>query len=467
MSVKQYNKITMLLIMGLILWFIPHSSEISPEAWHLFVIFVVTILGIILNPMPMGAITILSIAVCSVTKTLSLTQALAGFGSAIVWLVVFAFFISKGFSKTNLGRRMAYFFISKLGHSTLGLSYGLIFTDFLLSPLIPSVTARGGGIVFPIARSLVDEYSKEAGAHSHKTAGFIMKVCFQSNVITSAMFLTAMAANPLIVKIALDNGIVISWAKWALAAIVPGIASLLLLPLIIFMVYPPEIKHSDSAPKIAAAELKRMGALSLHEVIMLFVFILLITLWIIGGNFGIDATTTALLGLSILLLTGVLTWEDAIAEKGAWRTFIWFATLVMLSGALSQYGLISWLGGKIDAIVNREYVVFTMFAALVFYFFIHYFFASATALISTLFATLLVLFISLGIPPLIAAFSVGFTSILSSGLTHFGIASAPIFFGAGYINTQNWWKVGFIVGVFNFILWIVVGGAWWKALGWW
>ena len=34
----------------------------------------------------------------------------------------------------------------------------------------------------------------------------------------------------------------------------------------------------------------------------------------------VDATATTFLGLSLCLLTGVLTWEDALKEKSAWDT---------------------------------------------------------------------------------------------------------------------------------------------------
>lgn len=466
MKYINYKKLFFALGLGLLLWFVPHSDAIDAQGWHLFVIFFTTIIAIIIGPMPMEAIAVVSIAISSATGTLTLTQALSGFSSGIVWLVVFAFFISRGFSKTNLGRRIAYFFISKLGHSTLGLGYGLIITELILAPLIPSVTARGGGIIFPIAKSLVDEYSRETGASSKKTAGYIMQICFQANVITSTMFLTSMAANPLVVKIALDNGIMISWGTWAVAAIIPGLISLFLLPLILYKLYKPEITHSDSAPKIAAHELKKIGGFAMNEVIMVLVFLFLITLWIIGGKIGVSATTTALFGFTILILTGVLTMDDAIAEKGAWKTFVWFATLIMLSGFLTKFGLIGWLGDQIDIILNTDKMIPTLVFILLIFFFIHYFFASATALISTLYATFLLILIKVGIPPLVAALSVGFSGILSSGLTHFGIASAPIFFGAGYLSTKTWWYLGFWIGIINLIIWSAVCAVWWKALGW-
>ena len=50
----------------------------------------------------------------------------------------------------------------------------------------------------------------------------------------------------------------------------------------------------------------------------------------------VDATATTFLGLSLCLLTGVLTWDDALKEKGAWDTIVWFAALVMMANFLNK-----------------------------------------------------------------------------------------------------------------------------------
>lgn len=458
----------MILALGFAVWNMPVPEGITVRAWHMFAIFIATIAAIITNPLPMGATSLIAILVCVLTGTLSLEECLAGFGSETVWLVVFAFFISLGFIKTGLGSRCAYYFISKLGHSTLGLSYGLMLAELVLSPLIPSVTARGGGIIFPIAKSLCKSYGDESHTGvSSRTSAFIMKVCFQSNVVTSSMFLTAMAANPLVVKLAMDFGADISWLLWAWAACIPGLVCLVLMPLLIYVLYPPTIKHSDSAPTIALEKLKEMGGMSLKELIMLATFFVLIGLWIAGGKYGITAATTALIGLAILFMTKTISFDDAISDKGAWHTFIWFATLVMLSGYLSKLGLMAVFGEYIKTLLPQGNAPLAIAVLILMYFYIHYMFASATAHITVLFPTFLFVLISYGIPATIAALILGFLSILSSGITHFGLASAPIFFGANYMRIKTWWYIGFMCSVLYLLVFSTVGALWWKAIGLW
>jgi len=128
--------------LGVIIWFLPAPDGVTAAAWHLFAIFVATIMGIVLEPLPMGAVALLGIAAATLTRTLTLGEALSGFSNRIIWLVVMAFFISRGFIKTGLGARIAYSFMSLLGRRTLGLGYSMIATDLVLAPVIPSITAR-------------------------------------------------------------------------------------------------------------------------------------------------------------------------------------------------------------------------------------------------------------------------------------------------------------------------------------
>jgi len=456
-------------IFGTVLWVLPIPEGVSAQAWHLFIIFLATIGGIILNPLPMGVVALFSITLCIVTKTLTLAECLGGFADKTVWLIVFAFFISHGFIKTGLGSRIAYMLISILGKSTLGLAYSLVFSDFALSAGIPSVTARGGGIIFPVASSLCKSYSDETHPGvSSRNGGFLMKICAQSSVITSAMFLTAMAANPVAVGFAQQAGVTITWGSWALAAIVPGLLCLIAMPLVVYFLYPPAMKHSDSAPALAQQKLKEMGPMSGKEKTMLLIFFLLIGLWIFGENFfGIDATSTALIGLCFLLLFRVINFEETIGDKGAWHTFVWFATLLMISNFLAKFGVMAWLGNKLEFAFSGFTPVISVVLLSLVYFYVHYIFASATAHISVLLPTFLIIFIGAGIPPIVAALMLIFLSVLSSGLTHFGLSSTPIFFNAGYIKAQTWWFIGFILSLVYIAIWAVVGAAWWKVIGLW
>lgn len=454
---------------GIIIWFIPAPAGLDIQAWHLFAIFAATIVGLIAKPLPMGAVAITAITMTVITGTLPLRDALSGFSNSTIWMIVMAFFISRGFIKTGLGRRVAFFFVKHFGKKTLGLGYSMAATDLVLSPAMPSTTARAGGVVWPIILSLSRAYgSRPDDGTANKMGAWLHVTEAQCNAITCAMFVTAMAANPLCVQLAQSTvGIDITWGGWAIAALIPGIVSLIVIPLVTYKLCPPEIKETPSAHEFAQKNLDELGSVSNQEKIMIAVFFLILILWIGGTSWGISATTTAFIGLVVLLFTGVLSWDDVKKETGAWNTLIWFAALVMMATQLNTLGFIPWLSnGVAGSISGLPWQPALIILALV-YFFSHYLFASATAHVSAMYGAFLAVAVAAGAPAMLAALLLGYISSLYDSLTHYAGGPSPVLFGAGYVSQGKWWTVGLVCGLINLVIWGVIGGAWWKVLGLW
>lgn len=462
------------LLFGAIIWFIPPPSGLAVTAWHMFAIFAATIFAIILKVLPMGAVTMIALIVSALTGVTPLTAkgeqvaALSGFANGTIWLIGIAMFISRAVIKTGLGKRVALWFISKCGSSMLGVAYGLALSDLVLGPGIPSASARGGGIMYPITQSIATAYQSEPGPTARKAGAFLMLCVSQIDAIVCTMFLTAMAGNPLVAELARSQGVEISWTIWFVGAIVPGIASLILLPLVLWFFYPPELKKTPEIPGIARQELSKMGPMSLAEKILALDFVLLILLWTVGDIFfAIPATLSAFVGLAILLVSNIMSWKNIAEEKTAWDTMFWFAVLVMMANALNKYGMISWISEKIVGYVGH-FDWLTVFLLLVLvYFYTRYFFASAMAHISAMYLAFLAVAISVGTPPLFAALVLGYTSNLSMGLTQYSGGPGPALFGSGYNTTGQWWGVSFIVSIASILIWLLLGGAWMKLVGFW
>ncbi|MET3035725.1 anion permease [Chryseobacterium sp. NRRL B-14859] len=459
---------------ALIIWFIPVPEGVTQDAWHLFAIFAATILGIILKAAPMGTMCMMAIAFTALTQVVapgdagkSITKALSGFGDKVIWLIGISFFIARGFIKTGLGNRIAFLFIRVFGKSSLGLAYGLGLADVCLAPAIPSNTARGGGIIYPIMKSMAisfDSVPEKPETH-RKLGSFLTLNSYYMNLIASSMFLTGTASNPMCQKFAANLGIDITWMSWAAAGFLPGLVAFFVVPLVLYKLYPPELKKTGDAPKMAAQKLKEMGPISRNEWLMLLAFFILLGLWIFGGALSIDATTTAFIGLTLLLLTSVLTWEDVKGEKGAWDTIVWFAVLVMMASSLNELGFIGWFSDLIKVKIGGLSWQVAFPVIIVVYFFSHYIFASATAHVAAMYAALLGVGVSLGIPPMLLAMMLGFLGSIYGVLTHYGHGPAPVFFGSGYVDLKVWWLRGLEIGIVLLIIYMVVGGLWMKVLG--
>ncbi len=451
---------------GFVLWFIPPPEGLPPKAWHMFAIFVATIAGIVTAPLPMSAIAILGATVASLVGVVSFNDVVKSTGTDLVWLVLLAFFISRGVIKTGLGRRVALLFMRLLGKRTIGLGYGLAITELIVAPAMPSITARAGGVLLPITRAISEVLGSRPDDGTRTKIGSYLILCaFHANIITAAMFVTAMAGNPLAVKLAADQGVAISWMNWAIAALVPGLLCLALIPPVLLRIVRPDVRETPDATALAQRELKTMGPISSKEIIMGFIFVGLLVLWIFGEDFKIGASLAAAMGVSLMFVTRVLTWQDALEEKSAWDTMIWIGLLIMLAGKLNQYGMVTWFGQEFSGHLKGlpGIVIFILVAAV--YFYIHYFFASATAHVSALFPLSLALLIGGGVPALPAAIGLGALSSINGCLTQYGIGSGPVMFGAGYVTQAEWWKAGFIMSVIYLFVWLIIGPLWWLAIG--
>ena len=210
----------------------------------------------------------------------------------------------------------------------------------VLGLVVPSNGARAGGVIFPVVKGLAEAYDSTPGPTATRLGTFLMLMVYHCDMTVSAMFFTGNAANPLIASLAKQTtGIEISYWQWALGAIVPALASMVAIPMLMYAVRPPTIKRTPGAAALAAEELVRLGPMSRAEKVMLAVFALTTTLYATRSWHGVDYSVSALIGLVALLLGGVLTWDDVLAERSAWDSFIWYGAIYQMARALGEAGI--------------------------------------------------------------------------------------------------------------------------------
>lgn len=259
----------------------------------------------------------------------------------------------------------------------------------------------------------------------------------------------------------------ITWGLWAMAAIVPGVLSIFIIPYFIYSIYKPEITKTREAQILARKELDIMGPMTNAEKIITGVFLGALLLWSTSQYTHVNATIAALLGVTIMIIFNVLEWNDVISEKGAWDSMMWMGGIIGLAQALNKAGFIQWFAQNIAGIVQGVSWPITLGILFIVYLYSHYAFASLSAHATAMYAVFLAVAVAAGAPPYYAAIGLAVLSNLMAGLTHYATGAAPIYFGSGYINQKDWWRIGFACSLVNFIIWIGIGSLWWKIIGLW
>jgi DASS family divalent anion:Na+ symporter len=455
------------LIPGAILYFLPLPGMNSAQS-HLLAVFAATIVALVAQPVPMGVSVVVAMTLLALTRTLPPAQVLSGFSNLTVWLVFTAFLFSRAVTSTGFGTRVGYLFIRRFARTPLRLAYSLAAADLVLAPFIPSDTARGGGVVFPITRGVASAFGSEPGPTSGRIGSFLVLVSFHTTYVASAIFLTGMAANPLIAEFARQIAHVdLTWLRWFRGSSLPGLLSLIAVPWLLWRMMRPEIQDTAPAREFAAAELRRMGPMGPREKRLVAILLGVMAGWVTSPWHGISNTFVALAGLSAILLGGVLTWDDLLDERRAWDSLIWFAPLVMMADALNQAGVVRILSGKLFHAMGGWPWPLALAALVTAYLYVHYSFASMTAQVTALYPSFLAAALASGVPPMLAALPLAYFSNLNAAMTHYGTGSAPVFFGAGYVRQSDWWRIGFRISLVNLAIWMGVGPLWWKLIGLW
>ncbi len=466
----NYKGFIVPVVIGLLFWFCTplRPAGVSVISWHLLALFVATILGCITKPLPIAGVAIIGLVLTVILGIAPMKLAMTAFGDSAVWMIALAYMLSRGFIKTGLGHRIALQFIKLFGQKTLGLAYSMEAIDLVTAPATPSNTARCGGIVVPIIQSLAKAYGSDPKTGTQRKIGsFLLFAEYHINIVTSGMFMTAYAPNLVAVAIAKQMGINISWFTWFLAAIVPGLILLIIVPFIIYKLYPPEIKETPHARSWAEKELADMGPMKLSEKMMLGVFLTALVLWMLSSFIGLDATWVAFLAVALMLVSGVLSVQDILQETGAWNVILWFSILIFMAGELNTLGFIPWLSKALAGAMNGLAWGWVMAIILVFYVYIHYLFASGTAQATALFGAMLGIAVSAHVPPLLAAMLLCFGNTAMSSTTHYASGPAPVVYGLGYVEQKDWWKNNAIMAPLYLLVFGLIGALWMKVIGIW
>lgn len=239
---------------------------------------------------------------------------------------------------------------------------------------------------------------------------------------------------------------------------------LLVTPLVICTMYPPEIRKVDNKT-VAKAGLAELGPMKIREEILLGIFVLALLGWIFSKSLGVDESTVAVIIMATILLLGVVTWEDVVKNKGGWGTLIWHGGIVSLSSLLSKVKFFGWLvevfknNLVFDGCGNVAFFVIIFLSIIV-----RYFFAPDGAYTVAILPVLAILANISGAPLVSIALALLFSNSYSGVVTHYDGTTGPVIFGVGYNDIKSWWLVDAVLTILTLPVHITLDAWWWNML---
>jgi len=439
--------------LGLIL--LPAPGGLSDAAWRFFALFAGTVTALVLEPIPAAAAGLIGVSVAATFRLVdpspagSARWALSGFANTTVWLIFAAFVLALGYERSGLGRRLALLMVRAIGRRPLGLGYAVALSDLLLSPLTPSNTARSAGTLFPVIRQIPPQVAPGSADTQRRLGGYLAWTAFAVTCVTSSMFLTALAPNLLAVEIVRSTvGVQLEWTSWAAGFWPIGLTLVAATPLASFAVFRPGTgRETEGAAGWASAQLAAMGRFSRREATMAALALLALAGWVAGRDV-LDATTVALLVVGLMVVTGVVRWEDILGHVAAWNVLVWFAKLVALAAGLARVGFVAWVARNATAPLAGLPPLGAALLLLSLFFAVHYLFASITAHVAAVLPV--VLATGAAIPGIDAA---RFAALLCYSLGLMGVISpyatgpAPVYYGSGFLSRRQFWGLGLAFGI--------------------
>jgi L-tartrate/succinate antiporter len=461
------------LAIGAMIALAPVPAGLTSDAWRYFALFVTVMIGLITEPIPPAIIGMAGVIVAALlgllrdTPAQSAQWALSGFGNATVWLIFAGYMFTLGYTQTGLGRRIALHLVRRLGQSTLGLGYAVALADLALAPFTASATARSAGTVFPVVRQIPELYqSRPHDGTARRLGAYLLYSALASSFVTSSMFITALAPNTLAISVIRQTaGVTVTWLEWFIGFAPVGVVLLLVLPWLLYVIYPPEIRRAPEAPRWAAQQLEAMGPMTRREVTLLVLVFAALSLWI-GAIDHVEPAISAMLVVLLMVAFKVVSWDQVIGHAQAWNVLIWFATMVTLASGLVETKFLEWLAQLLAPGLEGLNITLAIVSLVTVYFFLHYFFASITAHTASMLPVFLGIAITIpGVSPKAWALLLVYPLGLMGVLTTYTAGHNPIYYGSGYITRQAFWGLGITLGVFFLVVYLAIGLPWLRYLG--
>ncbi|KAF0196379.1 MAG: di-/tricarboxylate transporter [Bacillota bacterium] len=268
--------------------------------------------------------------------------AFATFHSKTWWLMLGALGLGAGVARSGLLRRSTLLMLKLLPPTYVGQTLALFATGAIFCPAIPSVIAK-----VSIAGKFIPELGKGMGfeERSRESAGLFLAM-YLGFVLAAPMYLTATSTNMTLVELLPKAEVArMTWGYWLLAAAPTTLLAAVLGYVALLVMFKPK-KAVVADRGSVERELAALGPVTQPEKITLWVLVTAVVLWITESVHGQVPATVALLGLTVLLMTGVVDKKTFHNDVG-WSSLVFIAVILNLGTVFPALGIDKYLGTQV------------------------------------------------------------------------------------------------------------------------
>ncbi|GAB6167788.1 DASS family sodium-coupled anion symporter [Clostridium carnis] len=468
-----YFGLPIALIVLALIWTMETPQGLAYNAKMSMGIFAFALILWVTNGIPNYVTSLLVLVLLPVTGAWTEREVLGVFGYDVIWLMIAAFVIASGMEKSGLARRLALFLITKLGKSTNSVLIVLMITNFLISFVVPSTTARAA-MLLPIVMMIAEVFEINHGNKSDRNFAKLLALQgIQANNLSTAAIVTATSSQILAVSFIKDlTGNNVSWMDWFIAAAPITIITLIASFLIGKVMFKTDNK-SASKEKIAALEkqYKDLGKMNAIEIKALIMFVITILLWCMDSAqlevFGFQLSLVMVSILSAIMFflphIGILEWKEA---KISWNLLVFSCGAYAGGLALDSSGVASWALNKMFSSLGVENLsFFTLYAIVIFIAsFSHIVFTSKTVRTIILIPAIIAIAKTAGVNPVALALP---ASIMIADCITLPPHSKVnlIYYGTGNFTVLEQFVYGVAVLLAKWGIMLVASFTWFKVIG--
>ncbi len=451
-------------LVSVLVWFAPQPASLSLAGHHALSLFAGVFVLYLTEAIPLAITSLMVVPAAVLMKVVPVKEALTGFSSTSVWLIVGAFILASAMVKTRLAERITWHILRTIGFTPTRVTLGITMANIVLAFLIPSSTARTA-VLLPVCLGIA---SVMCGEGRTKFAINLLLTLAFTNATIGAGILTATVPNPVTVDFLAKAGTHITYTDWLLYGFPPALIMTFVTWFVIQRIFPPEAAREGLGESVAHERLAEMGPTTNAEWRAFAVFILVLLGWVSGAWTKFDSTVVCLVGVGLLCLPkfGVLDWPY-INRHTSWQVVMVAGGGITLGDILMKTGAAKWLAVTIFHGLGLQAlgVLALLLALMVVIQYLHVVFVGTTAMATAFLPIVLALAQTAKIDPLVLVLPAGMIIGGYPVLMFYNTLPNIIIYGTGKLKVGDFPKVGVLISFIACVVYALCAVTYWRWLG--